>query len=1000
MPRQVGSSPVISFRTLGTLELRDSDGSELSRVLAQPKRLALLAYLAAATPRGFHRRDSILGIFWPELDQERARGALGQAVHFLRRALGPETLVNRGGQEMGLDPQRIWCDVPAFEEALQAGRTDEALELYRGDLLSGFFIDGAPEFETWVELERARLRTLALDAALARADELESQGQAAGAARTLRRALTIAPENEQVVRRLLRVLDATGDRAGAIRAYEGFARRLERELDVEPAPETTALLERIRSRDQPREIAQRRVEGDVSSGTAEGVALGAIRPVEPADRESTASRQGRPRLALRYAIGALAGIVLVALAASVWLAPSRRTHASAGLIAVAPLTPSVPDTALVRLGRDLVVTVSANLDGVGELRTADAMAVLAQLTSEDVPVSLDEALGLGRRLGAAQVLHGGLTRVGDRVRVDAGLYSTSDGADREAVARVSVLAGAADLIALSDSLTWVLLREIWGRGTPPGLSSAALSTRSLPALRAFLEGEKAIAESRWRQAPDHFARAMELDSTFWFAYWRFARAMGYRSRPYDPAIWQTVLDHRHEFPERDRMYIESTLADSLSELLEKGRELVERYPTYWIGWFGYADQLVHNGPFAGMTATDARLALERTAALNRDDPTVWQHIFWLTLPARDTLASRYALRRLEELGHGSATLAEVGIDQTLFFRYLQRLGERRQEPDTALADSLAAALVGYSGPIDHDVFVSTVSSYGFHRGELFLSERTLRRPVPPTIAASLVRSMALAWAGRGAWDSAMVVMRRYVNGYPGYESLLHAYRLASVGIWVGALPEGSGAEWRAALEAQVDHLPAPNVAELVWLDGLRATARGDGEGLRQAIQRLEDAEPPAGPFLRRSLGAFELKLRGEVAAAAEAMAELERERTEHYWFRRIGNQHPYLTAVNRLAASSWLLEAGDTAMAGRLLTWHEAVQFPSHLAASADATLSALVYYERARIAEAMGLSDEAEEHYVQFLRRYDAPVEAHRPMMERARDILAGSAEERRISF
>lgn len=258
----------------------------------------------------------------------------------------------------------------------------------------------------------------------------------------------------------------------------------------------------------------------------------------------------------------------------------------------------------------------------------------------------------------------------------------------------------------------------------------------------------------------------------------------------------------------------------------------------------------------------------------------------------------------------------------------------------------------------------------------------------------------MAWAGRGAWDTAMVVMERYVSDHPGYEPLLHAYRLASVGIWLGVLPEGAGVDWRTALEAQLDHLPAANVAELAWLDGLCAAARGDGEGLRRAIERLQRAEPPGGPFLRRSLGAFELKQRGDVAGAAEAMAELERERTERYWFRRIGNEHPYLTAVNRLAASPWLLEVGDTAAAAELLRWHEAVEFPSHLAASADATLSALIYYERAGIAEVMGLSEEAAEHYSQFLRRYDAPVEAHRPFLERAREILAGSAEERRISF
>ena len=63
-------------------------GAELRSVLAQPKRLALLGYLAAATPPGPQRPDTLLGLFWPELDDEHARNALSKAVHFLRRVSG------------------------------------------------------------------------------------------------------------------------------------------------------------------------------------------------------------------------------------------------------------------------------------------------------------------------------------------------------------------------------------------------------------------------------------------------------------------------------------------------------------------------------------------------------------------------------------------------------------------------------------------------------------------------------------------------------------------------------------------------------------------------------------------------------------------------------------------------------------------------------------------------------------------------------------------------
>ncbi|MEO7217622.1 MAG: hypothetical protein ABI026_05465, partial [Gemmatimonadaceae bacterium] len=73
------------LRTLGALELLDSAGQPLNSVVVQPKRVALLAYLAVALPRGFHRRDQILLIFWPDLTEDRARNALRQAVHHLRQ---------------------------------------------------------------------------------------------------------------------------------------------------------------------------------------------------------------------------------------------------------------------------------------------------------------------------------------------------------------------------------------------------------------------------------------------------------------------------------------------------------------------------------------------------------------------------------------------------------------------------------------------------------------------------------------------------------------------------------------------------------------------------------------------------------------------------------------------------------------------------------------------------------------------------------------------------
>lgn len=155
----------VSLRTLGTAEVRDADGRELAVPVTQPKRLALLAYLVLATPTGFHRRDTLLAMFWPESDTDRARGALRQAVRYLRRLVGEGVIVSRGEEELGIAPGSLWCDALELRRALERGDDAEALALYAGELLPGLFVTGAPGFEGWITGERARLSAGAAAAA-------------------------------------------------------------------------------------------------------------------------------------------------------------------------------------------------------------------------------------------------------------------------------------------------------------------------------------------------------------------------------------------------------------------------------------------------------------------------------------------------------------------------------------------------------------------------------------------------------------------------------------------------------------------------------------------------------------------------------------------------------------------------------------------------------------------------------------------------------------------
>lgn len=229
---------------LGALDLRDAAGSALRSVLAQPKRVALLTWLCLEG--GLQRRDLILALFWPESSTERARHSLNQALYALRRSLGAKTIVGRGAGEVGVDPDRLWCDAAAFQNALAMGRPAEALDLYRDDLLKGFFLDGVPEFERWLDGARTQLRAAAAEAAWQVARREEESGNGEGVAFWGRRAVAYAPDDEARFRELLHALARTGQPGLACREYEAFAARQRDEYELEPDPSTQAVVAEMR----------------------------------------------------------------------------------------------------------------------------------------------------------------------------------------------------------------------------------------------------------------------------------------------------------------------------------------------------------------------------------------------------------------------------------------------------------------------------------------------------------------------------------------------------------------------------------------------------------------------------------------------------------------------------------------------------------------------------------------------------------------------------------
>ncbi|HET9334223.1 MAG TPA: tetratricopeptide repeat protein [Gemmatimonadota bacterium] len=235
----------IELRTLGHIALR-APGSDADDVAQQPKRFAILVFLVVAEPRGFHRRDSLLALFWPELPEKRARNALNKTLHFLRSRLGSDVILSRGGTEVGIEPGAIWCDAVAFEEALRDGNTLDALELYGGPFLEGFHVSETPEFDHWIERQRDHLEISFAGALQELATRSMTRGDREAAVDLWRRLVDHDLSNSRAVLGLMEALESVGERAAALQLAEQHGAHLREEFEAEPDVEVETFANRLR----------------------------------------------------------------------------------------------------------------------------------------------------------------------------------------------------------------------------------------------------------------------------------------------------------------------------------------------------------------------------------------------------------------------------------------------------------------------------------------------------------------------------------------------------------------------------------------------------------------------------------------------------------------------------------------------------------------------------------------------------------------------------------
>lgn len=300
---------MVELRALGVLEVRADGGNGDPASLTQPRRLALLLYLALAEPAGLHARDRLLALFWPDADAASARHSLRNALHALRRALGEDAVVTRGDAFVGLDHARLRCDALTLRAHLAAGRTAEAVQAWTGELAPGFHVSGAPDFEHWLDQQRDELRRAVRAAAWRDADRCRGTG--ADEVEAVRRAVRLDPASEVGTRRLMQLLAESGDRAGALRAYRALTDHLARELDTAPSPATRALADAQRIAASTGGVAPARPSPAPTPAPVAAAPDPVTTPLEIAAARS-APRRRPPRAVLAVAALVLASGLLLA----------------------------------------------------------------------------------------------------------------------------------------------------------------------------------------------------------------------------------------------------------------------------------------------------------------------------------------------------------------------------------------------------------------------------------------------------------------------------------------------------------------------------------------------------------------------------------------------------------------------------------------------------------------------------------------------------------------
>jgi len=636
MARAFDWGSMITLRTLGLLDLSAADRPAARSVLAQPKRFAVLVYLTVAAPGEYVRRDTLLALFWPDADQSRGRSVLRQTVYLLRQALGPEAIRSRGDEELGVDPTLVRCDVELFETLLASGSQAAALELYRGDFLTGFHApDAAPELEEWMQSQTRRLRTLATNAAWSLACSEAERGNSKAAAHWTRQTLAFDPLDEGRARDAIRLLAQLGDRSEALHAYDEYSRRAER-LGLAPSRAVDRLIESLR-RGEDASPASISVEAPKATTTIAPAADAAASNVRV-----SATRRWKElgRRAKRWALPAM---FTIALGAAVGHRLSQNSpHA---VIAIGGFTDVAanPTEGRSKATAHLLSTSIGRLSGIDVIPPTRVADVQAQLRAAKRPTA--SALAAAKELGASYLVEGSVhTGDGGAVQVDLQMVDVRRGT----IARVERARGT-DLFSAIDGATTAIAAAFNVRGPTERITD--VTTTSLVAYRLYDNALQAYYTDEDGPAAFRlFKAALNEDSSFAMA--AYYASITATNEPERAELLARAMRLADRATDRERLLIkegvaERTMSASATAVADT---MAVRYPLDPDAQLALGNVLMRRGEFVDAARQYRRVITMDSLSLRRATRClacdafgrlIWAYLHADSLSAAERVAREY-----------------------------------------------------------------------------------------------------------------------------------------------------------------------------------------------------------------------------------------------------------------------------------------------------------------------------------------------------------------------